>query len=264
MQRSSGRPGARPQIARATTARSGVGPCSTSCYDSWSTTIANFAQAAGAVRHVDRERVRLRLVRSHRTALHRRLRHDDVHRQTDGGLGQGGGTEDQGQPTGQGHRARSIGMDPRLEQHIGHGLARCQPSAELGSAELWMLRERDWQRRPLALKHAATGMATTTATGSGTIRTAWNAFDILGVHEYDSQIAFAWPADVNGGRTNKEVWQTEMSGVRHWPEEGPSTTSRTVSRSPGGFTRRSRSARLRPGSAGGTRPTTRTTTKAWP
>ena len=36
---------------------------------------------AGAVRHVDRERVRLRLVRSRRTTVHRRLRHDDVHRQ---------------------------------------------------------------------------------------------------------------------------------------------------------------------------------------
>jgi O-glycosyl hydrolase len=55
-------------------------------------------------------------------------------------------------------------------------------------------------------------------------QTAWNAFDILGVHEYDSQIAFAWPSDINGGRPNKEVWQTEMSGVRHWPEEGPSIT----------------------------------------
>ncbi|HYQ42152.1 MAG TPA: hypothetical protein VER11_09290 [Polyangiaceae bacterium] len=52
---------------------------------------------------------------------------------------------------------------------------------------------------------------------------AWNAFDIFGVHEYDSQIAFAWPADVNGGKRNKEVWQTEMSGVRYWPEQGPST-----------------------------------------
>jgi len=51
---------------------------------------------------------------------------------------------------------------------------------------------------------------------------AWNSFDILGVHEYDSQIAYAWPADVNNGVRNKEVWQTEMSGVRHWPEEGPS------------------------------------------
>lgn len=54
-------------------------------------------------------------------------------------------------------------------------------------------------------------------------QTAWNAFDIMGVHEYDSQIAFAWPADVNGGVRNKEVWQTEMSGVMHWPEQGPST-----------------------------------------
>jgi len=51
---------------------------------------------------------------------------------------------------------------------------------------------------------------------------AWDAFDIMGVHEYDSQIAFAWPADVNNGVRDKEVWQTEMSGVMHWPEQGPS------------------------------------------
>jgi len=52
---------------------------------------------------------------------------------------------------------------------------------------------------------------------------AWKAFDIFGVHEYDSQIAYAWPADVNGGKRDKEVWQTEMSGVKYWPEQGPST-----------------------------------------
>jgi len=52
---------------------------------------------------------------------------------------------------------------------------------------------------------------------------AWGAFDIIGVHEYDSQIAYAWPADVNGGVKDKEIWQTEMSGVMHWPEQGPST-----------------------------------------
>jgi len=52
---------------------------------------------------------------------------------------------------------------------------------------------------------------------------AWKSFDIFGVHEYDSQIAYAWPADVNGGKRDKEVWQTEMSGVKHWPEQGPST-----------------------------------------
>jgi len=52
---------------------------------------------------------------------------------------------------------------------------------------------------------------------------AWKAFDIFGVHEYDSQIAYAWPADVNGGKRDKEIWQTEMSGVRYWPEQGPST-----------------------------------------
>lgn len=53
---------------------------------------------------------------------------------------------------------------------------------------------------------------------------AWNAFDILGVHEYDAQRAYAWPADVNGGVRDREVWQTEMSGVQHWPENGPSAT----------------------------------------
>lgn len=52
---------------------------------------------------------------------------------------------------------------------------------------------------------------------------AWKAFDILGVHEYDSQMAFPWPADVNDGKRDKEVWQTEMSGVRYWPEQGPSS-----------------------------------------
>jgi len=52
---------------------------------------------------------------------------------------------------------------------------------------------------------------------------AWQAFDIFGVHEQDSQIAYAWPTDVNGGKRNKEVWQTDMSGLKYWPEEGPST-----------------------------------------
>jgi O-glycosyl hydrolase len=51
---------------------------------------------------------------------------------------------------------------------------------------------------------------------------AWGAFDIFGVQQYDSQIAYVWPSDVNGGVRDKEVWQTEMSGLRHWPEQGPS------------------------------------------
>jgi O-glycosyl hydrolase len=54
---------------------------------------------------------------------------------------------------------------------------------------------------------------------------AWAAFDIMGVHEYESQIAYKWPDDVNGGVRDKEVWQTEMSGVLHWPEQGPSNKS---------------------------------------
>src|SRR6185437_3494029 len=51
---------------------------------------------------------------------------------------------------------------------------------------------------------------------------AWADFDIIGTHEYDSQVATAWPSDVNGGKPNKEVWQTEMAGVKWWPEQGAS------------------------------------------
>jgi glucuronoarabinoxylan endo-1,4-beta-xylanase len=50
---------------------------------------------------------------------------------------------------------------------------------------------------------------------------AWKAFDIMGVHEYDTQHAEPWPTDVTAAR--KEVWQTEMSGVKWWPEQGPSS-----------------------------------------
>jgi len=51
---------------------------------------------------------------------------------------------------------------------------------------------------------------------------AWESFDIVGVQQYDSQMAYAWPADVNAGGRDKEVWVTEMAGVPHWPEAGPS------------------------------------------
>ena len=50
---------------------------------------------------------------------------------------------------------------------------------------------------------------------------AWGDFDIVGVHQYDSQIAYAWPSDVTAAR--KEVWETEMSGVKWWPEQGASS-----------------------------------------
>ena len=48
---------------------------------------------------------------------------------------------------------------------------------------------------------------------------AWSQVDIVGVHQYDTQVAEPWPGDVP--RT-KPLWQTEMSGLRYWPEEGPS------------------------------------------
>ena len=52
-------------------------------------------------------------------------------------------------------------------------------------------------------------------------KTAWAAFDIMGVHQYDTQVAEPWPADVT---EKKPVWQTEMSGVKWWKEQGPSAT----------------------------------------
>jgi O-glycosyl hydrolase len=52
--------------------------------------------------------------------------------------------------------------------------------------------------------------------------TAWAQIDIIGTHQYDTQVAEPWPSDVPRG--NLHVWQTEMSGVRYWPEFEPSTT----------------------------------------
>jgi len=52
-------------------------------------------------------------------------------------------------------------------------------------------------------------------------KAAWAALDIMGVHQYDTQVAEPWPADVT---EKKPVWQTEMSGVKWWPEQGPSAT----------------------------------------
>jgi len=50
---------------------------------------------------------------------------------------------------------------------------------------------------------------------------AWAAFDIFGTHEYYSQVATAWPSDVTAAK--KEVWMTEMSGIKWWAEQGPSS-----------------------------------------
>ncbi|HYQ01889.1 MAG TPA: glycoside hydrolase family 30 beta sandwich domain-containing protein [Polyangiaceae bacterium] len=53
--------------------------------------------------------------------------------------------------------------------------------------------------------------------------TAWGLIDIIGTHEYDTQKAEAWPADVDGGKRSKPIWETEVSGVMYWPEQGAST-----------------------------------------
>jgi glucuronoarabinoxylan endo-1,4-beta-xylanase len=58
-------------------------------------------------------------------------------------------------------------------------------------------------------------------------QTAWGLLDIMGVHQYDTQRAEVWPSDIptlENGVPPKPVWQTEMSGVKWWPEQGPSAT----------------------------------------
>ena len=76
-----------------------------------------------------------------------------------------------------------------------------------------------------------TGCASTCAEGNGydyghwlaKDTTAWAAVDIIGTHEYDTQKAEPWPADVDGGKRSKPVYETEVSGVMYWPEQGPSS-----------------------------------------
>ena len=76
-----------------------------------------------------------------------------------------------------------------------------------------------------------TGCASSCASGSGydyghflaKDATAWPLIDIIGTHEYDTQKAEAWPSDVDGGKRTKNIWETEVSGVMYWPEQGAST-----------------------------------------
>src|SRR6478752_1131538 len=76
-----------------------------------------------------------------------------------------------------------------------------------------------------------TGCASSCAQGNGydyghwlaKDATAWPLIDIVGTHEYDTQKAEAWPTDVDGGKRSKPIWETEVSGVMYWPEQGAST-----------------------------------------
>jgi glucuronoarabinoxylan endo-1,4-beta-xylanase len=54
-------------------------------------------------------------------------------------------------------------------------------------------------------------------------KAAWAALDILGVHQYDTQVAVPWP-DYVAVEDRVPVWQTEMSGVKWWPEGTPSAS----------------------------------------
>jgi len=94
-----------------------------------------------------------------------------------------------------------------------------------------------------------TGCASTCTQGNGydyghwlaKDATAWGLVDIVGTHEYDSQKAEPWPADVDGGKRSKEIWETEVSGVMYWPEQGPTSDIGNGIAVAGGFTRRSSS-----------------------
>jgi O-glycosyl hydrolase len=76
---------------------------------------------------------------------------------------------------------------------------------------------------------AAVTCATACTTGNGydyghnlhADSTAWGLLDIVGTHEYDDQTAFPWPT--SDFPKDKEVWMTEMAGVKWWPEQGPSS-----------------------------------------
>ena len=49
---------------------------------------------------------------------------------------------------------------------------------------------------------------------------AWSQVDLVGAQLYDTQVAVPWPSDVP---ERKPVWMTEVSGVKGWPEAGPSS-----------------------------------------
>ncbi len=76
-----------------------------------------------------------------------------------------------------------------------------------------------------------TGCAATCSQGNGydyghylaADATAWPLVDIIATHEYDTQHAEPWPSDVTSGKPSKEVWETEVSGVEYWPQAGPSS-----------------------------------------
>lgn len=54
-------------------------------------------------------------------------------------------------------------------------------------------------------------------------KAAWAFVDIVGVHQYDTQKSVPWP-DYIAVADRRPVWQTEMSGVKWWPDGTPSTT----------------------------------------
>ena len=92
----------------------------TSCYGSWSDTIAKFAKDNSLYAMSPANEPDFASCGTSR-AVQRQLRYDALHGQRDGGFPQGGGTEAQGRG-GQAHRARSIRMAPLLDQHVGLGL----------------------------------------------------------------------------------------------------------------------------------------------
>jgi glucuronoarabinoxylan endo-1,4-beta-xylanase len=51
--------------------------------------------------------------------------------------------------------------------------------------------------------------------------TAWGLLDVVATHQYETQVAEPWPVSLPN---TKPTWMTEMSGIKWWPEEGPTST----------------------------------------
>jgi len=48
---------------------------------------------------------------------------------------------------------------------------------------------------------------------------AWAQVDVVATEQYDTQTAEPWPSGV----PTKPLWMTEMSGIKYWPEAGPTS-----------------------------------------
>lgn len=134
-------------------------------------------------------------------------------------------------PMLQANGVKVISPEPSEWNHLWSNDSACgsQPSGDKSSDPLNCGCFISNSSTPSATCTAAAAAACSSACGSGSgydyghalhaDSTAWADFDLVGVHEYDSQVAFPWPT--SDFAKDKEVWVTEMAGVKWWPEQGP-------------------------------------------